>query len=169
MCDVRKSNCLKEFILSHATKCLILCVRNGGLTCGSMRVLPHGLNTCVWTIASLSMIFGRSLPQVITPVPLNLMPWKTAIPLRWDNFLTYWQVAKLFKCCYCIYYQYYSSWHFSRFWTSHLYVWSRGPSLWLKFYITLHWWQLSHACNLAWAEGRCMYVLLCVLSPSMLG
>lgn len=34
--------------------------RNGGLTCGSMRALPPGLNTSVWTTASPSLTFGHS-------------------------------------------------------------------------------------------------------------
>lgn len=34
--------------------------RNGGLTCGSMRALPHGLSTSVWTTASPSLTFGHS-------------------------------------------------------------------------------------------------------------
>lgn len=34
--------------------------RNGGLTCGLMRALPPGLNTSVWTTASLSLTFGHS-------------------------------------------------------------------------------------------------------------
>jgi len=56
--------------------------RNGGLTCGSTKVLRRGSNISVWIIASRSMTFGRSLQRRTSRVLLNWMLSRTVIQSR---------------------------------------------------------------------------------------